>query len=160
VKDVFQYLSENGFENILLFGTSMGAVAIMKAISDYDIHPESVILESPFGSMYKTVCSRFRMNGLPTFPMAGLLVFWGGVQNGFSGFSHNPEDYARKIKCPVLLLYGEKDDRVTRKEIDQIFQNLNGQKTLVTYPLAGHENFLLKYKEKWTQDVNDLLSKN
>jgi hypothetical protein len=26
--------------------------------------------------------------------------------------------------------------------------------------MAGHENFLLKYKEKWTQDVKEFLSKN
>lgn len=29
--------------------------------------------------------------------MANLLVFWGGVQNDFNAFKHNPTDYAKNI---------------------------------------------------------------
>jgi len=45
VKTCFDYLTENGVENIYLFGTSMGAVAIMKAINDYEITPKGIIIE-------------------------------------------------------------------------------------------------------------------
>jgi uncharacterized protein len=157
VKDCYDYLIRNHFPNVSLFGTSMGSVAIMKAIKDYDLKPKSIIIECPFGSMYKTVCKRFQMQGIPSFPMAGLLVFWGGIENNFWAFSHNSEEYAKSIDCPTLLLYGEKDQKVSREEISTIFQNLNGRKTLVTYPLAGHENYLLLYKEKWTNDVKNFL---
>jgi len=157
VKDCFEYLAKNGFENIHLFGTSMGAVAIMKAIKDYSIQPQSIILECPFGTMYKTVCARFKALGVPTFPMAGLLVFWGGVQNNFQGFSHNPEEYAESIHCPTLLLYGEKDERVSRREINNIYKNLKGKKRLALYPLSGHENYLLKYKDNWISDIMNFI---
>ena len=140
VKDCYEYLVKNHFQKISLFGTSMGAVAVMKAINDYNLKPTSIIIECPFGSMYQTVCKRFQMQGLPTFPMAGLLVFWGGVQNNFWAFSHNPTQYAKSIHCPTLLLYGEKDKKVSRNEINSIFQNIPGRKQLVTYPLAGHSN--------------------
>jgi uncharacterized protein len=159
VKDCYEYLIRNHFPNVSLFGTSMGSVAIMKAIKDYDLKPTSIIIECPFGSMYKTVCKRFEMQGIPSFPMAGLLVFWGGVQNNFWAFSHNPEEYAKSIHCPTLLLYGEKDQKVSREEINTIFQNLNGRKMLVTYPLAGHENYLSLYKEKWANDVKSCLQR-
>jgi alpha-beta hydrolase superfamily lysophospholipase len=158
VKDCFEFVQKQGEKNIHLFGTSMGAVAIMKAISDYKINPTSILLECPFGTMYQTVCARFKLVNVPTFPMAGMLMFWGGVQNGFWAFSHNPEEYAKAISCPVLLLYGEKDNRVSREEINIIYNNLQGLKTLVTYPLAGHENYLLKYKEQWVADVSSFLS--
>lgn len=157
VRDCYNYLVEKGYSNIHLFGTSMGAVAIMKAIKDYSIQPRSIIVECPFGSMYKTVCARFNTYHVPTFPMAGLLMFWGGVQNGFWAFSHNPTVYAKNIQCPTLLLYGEKDERVSREEIDDIFSNLKGTKKLVTYPLAGHENYLLRYQAEWTKDVRTFL---
>jgi dienelactone hydrolase len=65
---------------------------------------------------------------VPAFPMAGFLVFWGGVQNGFWAFAHNPVDYAKKISCPTLLLYGEQDKNVSRQEIDAIYNNLSGAK--------------------------------
>lgn len=153
----YNYLKESGEENIILFGTSMGAVAIMKAIHDYQIDPAGLILECPFGRMYTTVKARFKLMGLPSFPMAGLLTFWGGVQHGFWAFSHNPEEYAQRIKTPTLLLYGEKDDRVSREETDRIFNNLEGRKTFKTYPLAGHENYLLKYSSEWDRDIREFL---
>jgi alpha-beta hydrolase superfamily lysophospholipase len=157
VQDCYEYLVRNHFQNISLFGTSMGSVAVMKAVKDYNLQPASIIIECPFGSMYQTVCARFKMLGIPSFPMAGLLVFWGGVQNGFWAFSHNPEAYAKSIHCPTLLLYGEKDEKVSRREIDAIFKNLQGKKHLETYPLAGHENYLKLYGNKWVSDVKSFL---
>lgn len=157
VKTVFDYITEKGEDKIYLFGTSLGAVAVLKAIHDYEISPQGIILECPFGSMYETTCARFRSMNVPTFPMAGLLVFWGGVQNGFWAFGHNPTRYAKKVRCPTLLLYGEQDEKVSREEIDEIYANLSGRKELKTYPQAGHENYLTDYREEWTQDVQVIL---
>ncbi len=157
IKTCFDYLTKNGEQKIYLLGTSMGAVAILKAIKDYNLKPTAIIIECPFGSMYQTTCARFTALGVPAFPMAGLLVFWGGVQNGFWAFSHNPTEYAKAVKCPTLLLYGEKDKKVSRQEIDEIYSNLTRKKQLKTYPLAGHENYLIKYKQQWTTDVEAFL---
>ena len=160
VKTAYDYIVKKGEKNIYLFGTSMGSVAIMKAINDYNLKPAGIIIECPFGSMYQTVSARFKNMNVPSFPMAGLLVFWGGVENGFWAFDHNPANYAKKIKCPTLLLYGEQDKNVSRQEIDVIFSNLKGKKTLKTYKLAGHENYLLKYKDNWKKDVTDFIETN
>jgi uncharacterized protein len=158
VKSAFDYLTKRGEKNIYLFGTSMGAVAILKAISDYNIQPKGIIIESPFGSMYQTTCARFKIMNVPTFPMAGLLVFWGGIQNGFWALGHNPTEYANKVTCPTLLLYGEQDKDVSRQEIDDIYANIKGQKRLRIYKLAGHENYLLKYADEWTRDIKEFLA--
>jgi len=160
VKTCFDYLKQQGEKNIYLFGTSMGAVAILKAVNDYRITPKAIVIECPFGTMYKTVCARFNVMGVPTVPMAGMLMFWGGLQNGFWAFGHNPEVYAQNVHCPTLLLYGEQDKRVSRNEIDNIYNNLQGRKALKAYPLAGHENYLNKYKSQWVNDVCSFLSKN
>ena len=157
VKAAFDYVSGTGEKNILLFGTSMGAVAILKAIDESDINPKAIVIECPFASMYQTICARFDAMNVPTFPMAGMLGFWGGIQNGFWAFGHNPTEYAKTINCPVLLLYGEQDKRVSRKEIDEIFDNIKSKKVLKTYPLSGHENYLNKYPEKWIRDVETFL---
>lgn len=160
VKTCFDYLTKKGEKNIYLFGTSMGAVAIMKSIDDHGLAPKGIMLECPFGSMYDTVCARFKVMNAPTFPMAGLLVFWGGIQSGFWAFGHKPTEYSHNIKCPTLLLYGATDKRVSRNEIDAIFNNLPGQKKLKIYQDAGHENYLTKYKNQWTQDVQEFLITN
>jgi alpha-beta hydrolase superfamily lysophospholipase len=158
VADCYQYLWNRGESNIILYGTSMGAAAIMKAVKDSTASPTSVILECPFGSLYQTVQNRFEILGVPEFPMAGLLTFWGGVENGFDAFSHNPEEYAKRIHCPVLLMYGEEDRKVKRSETDAIYNNLRGTKQLVVFPATGHENYLVKNKEEWLNHVSAFLS--
>ncbi len=157
VKTVYEYLVSEGEQKIILFGTSMGAVAIMKALHDHALPVSSVILECPFGTMLETVKARFALLNIPDFPMAHLLVFWGGVQNGFNAFAHNPVRYAEKIHCPVLLLYGRKDQKVSQRETEAIYENIPGQKVLKMYPLAGHENYLIKYSEEWREDVQSFL---
>lgn len=160
VKVCIDYLRQANEKNIILFGTSMGAAAILRAAEEFEINPASAIIECPFGSMYKTTCARFEQMKVPCFPMAGLLVFWGGLQNGFWAFSHNPEDYAKKVKFPTLLLYGEKDAEVSREEIDKIFTNIDSKKRLNTFADAGHENYLKRYKEDWIKDVSIFLNDN
>ncbi|XZF16448.1 alpha/beta hydrolase [Chitinophagaceae bacterium MMS25-I14] len=157
VKTAFEYLHQSGIKNIFLFGTSMGAAAVLKAMHDYNLQPEGILLECPFGTMYETVAARCRMLKVPAFPIAGMLVFWGGIENGFRAFDNNPEDFARSVHCPVLLMYGEKDEKVCRSEIDKIYNNLPGQKTLKTFPRARHESYLLKYRNAWTSNVQQFL---
>ncbi len=44
VKSSFDYLVQQGEQNIFLFGTSMGSVAVMKAIRDFNLQPKGIIL--------------------------------------------------------------------------------------------------------------------
>lgn len=153
VKTVFDLVKKQERERIIMFGTSMGAVAIMKGIYDHSLDPESIILECPFGDMLETVQARFRIMKVPTFPMSHLLTFWGGFQNDFNAFAHNPSDYAKKITVKTMLLYGMKDDRVSLAETESIFENLAGPKELRLYPEAGHESILMKYRSEWIDHV-------
>ena len=157
VKTSFEYIYNKGEKNIFLFGTSMGSVAIMKAIHDFEFNPKGIIIECPFGSMYKTVCARFEMMNAPCFPMAGLLVFWGGIQNGFWAFDHNPTVYAKRIQCPTLMLYGSLDKKVSRAEIDEMMVNFLGEKKLIIYPNAGHEDLLDHDPQTWKNKIQTFL---
>ena len=149
----FRYIKAGERHQVLLFGTSMGAAAIMKCLHDNLIKPDGIILECPFGTMSETVQARFRSMNFPSFPMASLLMFWGGLENGFWAFSHNPADYAEKIHVPVLLMYGAKDERVSMSETKEIFERLVGPKQLHTFPGAGHENYLSRYHPEWVNVV-------
>ncbi|MGH2564184.1 MAG: alpha/beta hydrolase [Ginsengibacter sp.] len=160
VKSCYDYLTKQPENKIYLFGTSMGGAAILKAINDYDIQPAAIIIECPFATMYQTTCARFKTLGIPAFPMAAMLDFWGGLQNGFWAFSNEPVEYAKSVKCPALLFYGEQDEKVSRHETDEIYSNLQGIKQLKTFPLAGHEDYLVKYKQQWVNEVNKFLKEN
>jgi alpha-beta hydrolase superfamily lysophospholipase len=149
--------SEGDASPIYLFGSSMGAVAIMKAIYDYDIQPDAILIECPFASMYQAVANRFKLANMPRFPLAPLLVFWGGAQNKFWAFGHNPTEYAAKVQCPTLLMYGAKDEKVDRAEIDAIYTNLNDPKYLHVFEEAGHSDYFDKHSQDWRNVVHAFL---
>jgi uncharacterized protein len=123
----------------ILYGVSMGSAAILKAMAEAKIYPNAIILELPFAELLNAIRSRLKVIGMPTFPVAELVVFWGSVQHGFNGFSHNPVTYARQVTCPTLILQGSLDQWTTADEINQIFSNLRGSKQLVVFPNAGHQ---------------------
>lgn len=160
VRDCYRYLEKQGEQHIILFGVSMGAAASMKAIADNDLHPVCLIAEAPFSTLRETVGIRFEMFGIPKFPMADMLVIWGGWQHGFWGYSHNPSDYAKNINCPTLIIYGGKDDRVKLSEEETILSNLPGKKQLIIYPNAGHVNFMGEYEQQWRKDIIGFIKQN
>jgi hypothetical protein len=158
VKAAYEWVMQSGEKNIVLWGISLGAATISRAVAAYNLSPSKIILEMPFGSLLEAVKGRVRIMGLPEQPLAGLLTFWGGLELGFWAFNHKPYVYAKKINCPVLLQWGNKDSRVTKQEVDAIFTNLSTiQKKLVVYENTGHESLLLKDPQKWKQSIADFL---
>src|SRR5205823_6308378 len=104
-----------------LYGQSMGSAAILRAAAHHAVAADAVILECPFDRLLTTVEHRFGAMGVPAFPLARLLVFWGGVQNGFDAFAHDPVAYAASVKCPALLMHGAHDVRVRPEEAEAVY---------------------------------------
>ena len=146
-------------QKLILYGVSMGAVAIMRAEAELGVHPTANILECPYGNMRQTAYNRFASMHVPGFPMADLLVFWGGVQNGFWAYGLNAEHYASQIHTPTLLLWGTADPRVTRAETDAIFAHLAGPKARHDFPGVGHEPYWKRYAANWQQQTRAFLGR-
>ncbi|MCW3106548.1 MAG: alpha/beta fold hydrolase [Segetibacter sp.] len=159
VKAAYDYVTSKGETNIILWGISLGAATITKAMTDYkDIHPAKVILEMPFGSLTDAVKGKLRIMHLPLQPLTTLLTFWGAVEQGFWTFSHKPSEYAKNIHVPVLLQWGKNDLRVTEAETEEIFHNLPlRKKQLVIYNKSGHESLAAKEPAKWNAAVKAFL---
>ncbi len=158
VRAVYDYARQQfPEEKLVLYGFSMGAVAIMRAVDAYDIAPDALVLGCPFSTMRETIHNRFRMLGVPPVVFADLLVFWGGLQHGYWAFSHNPVDYAKRITIPTLLLCGQQDQRVTLAEIERIYQALAGPKRLVIFERADHESYAGHDAPRWKKAVSSFL---
>ena len=142
---------------MILYGTSMGAAAILCAIHRYHLQPDALILECPYDRLVTTIGNRCRPLGLPAFPSAELVVFWGGVQRGFNGFSLNPVDYARDVHCPTLLLQGDCDRCVGLDHAREIANALGKQCTFDIFPGIGHT---IPVREQWHRDVTAFLETN
>jgi pimeloyl-ACP methyl ester carboxylesterase len=74
---------------IILFGQSMGGAAVLRALPRLDRRPRR-----DRGERLRSNAERdpesLRHHGAAVVPAAELLCFWGGVQNGFDAFAHNP----------------------------------------------------------------------
>lgn len=158
VKLAYDYIKEKGEKNIVLWGISMGAAAISKAINEYPLHPSKIIIEMPFGSVLEAAEGRIKMMKLPPEPLATLITFWGGAEHGFWAFNMKPAEFAKKITVPTLLQWGKKDPRVTKGETDLIYQNLPAAKKLVVYETCGHESLCKKENSKWVATVQQFLT--
>jgi uncharacterized protein len=64
----------------------MGAVAVVRAVAVAPVNPSAVIVEGLYDRILSAIRNRFGSMGLPSFPSAELLAFWGGVQMGFPAF--------------------------------------------------------------------------
>jgi uncharacterized protein len=159
VKLAYDFLKDKGTTYIVLWGISMGAAAITSAFDKYNLQPAAAILELPFGSLHQAVAARTRQMCLPAEPVATLLTFWGGMENGFNALGFAPAAYAKKIHCPVLLQAGKLDNRVALTEIEAIYANLaSAQKKKVVYENAGHQSLLLNEPAKWNKEVGGFLT--
>ena len=139
--------------SLVLFGQSMGAAAILRAVKDDGVVADAVILEAVFDTMLNTVRNRFHAMGVPSFPCAELLVFWGGKQWGFNGFAHNPVVYAEFLTCPALFLHGAEDPRATADEGRRVFAAVPGAKEFKEFSGAGHEAYVSLYPDEWRATV-------
>lgn len=163
VKLAYEHVSRNAGGDIILWGSSMGAVSITKAIADYNLKPSKVILEMPFATLQSHLQARARLSGFSGFPEKPFAFFvtgWMGIENGFNGYKHRTLSYARKVQMPVLLQWGAQDVSVLEWEINKIFDAIGTQdKKLVIYPTAAHQSMLQKDPMKWRIEVARFLSR-
>jgi uncharacterized protein len=159
VKLAYDFIKQKGEKNIILWGISMGAATVSKAMNDYPLEPSKIILEMPFASILQAAEGRIKMMGLPGEPLAVFITFWGGTEHGFWAFNMKPSSYVKQIKCPVLLQWGRNDSRVKQEETDLIYTNISAPKKLVVYQNSGHESLCEKEPTKWMKAVGDFLEK-
>lgn len=158
IKLAYDWLKQNGETKIILWGTSMGAVAIIKAIADNNLNIAGAILEMPFGSLHQHMKARAGTLGFPKQPFAVLVTFWSGVRRGFNGFRLNTYQNAEKVNCPVLFQWGNNDHLVSKEEAENIYHHIGSkQKKFVVYENGMHSSLLQQHTEKWRIEVEGFL---
>ena len=143
---------------LVVWGASMGAAAALRAVGALHVEVDGLILEAPFATLRSAVVNRFRSLGLPPWGLADLLVFWGGRQQGFDGFGHNPVEYAHSVHAPTLLMLGSQDDRVLMPEGQAIFDALAGEKQFEVFEGLGHQSWVRGGRGQWTRAVQAFLA--
>ena len=156
VADARAHLPRPG-EPVVLFGRSMGAAAILRAVGELHVPADGLLLEPPYDRLLSTADNRFHSTGLPAFPLANLLVFWGGVQQGYWAFGLNPAEMAVGVRCPAVVFHGGRDPRVTTPQARAVFDALGGPKQFELFPTAGHCGFREDDATRWQRTIDGFL---
>lgn len=158
VKAAFEFVQFKNEKNIVLYGVSLGASTILRAIKEFNIKPSKLIIEMPFGTLLDAIKGRMKLMHLPQQPLSSLLAFWGGIEQGFWAFNHEPQEYAKSVFCPTLLQWGLHDPRVTQKEVETIYNNIPvKEKSYIIYNNSGHQNLYKSEPEKWSSSIKNFL---
>ena len=144
---------------LVLYGTSMGASAILCAEHRGFVKPDAIIAECPFDRLTTPIGNRLEQFGIPKFPLAQAIAFWVGIQNGFNGLAHNPVDYARDVRCPVLLMQGDHDQLMGATAVHSIAGALGERGTLKILPNCGHSCLCQDGEPLWRSEVREFLAK-
>ncbi|CCH54251.1 putative protein yqkD [Fibrisoma limi BUZ 3] len=158
LKVAYDYVVRMGEKNIVLWGRSMGASIILKAIPEWSLKPSRVILECPFASISDAVEGRLRTLHVPVHPVSELLMFWGSTLRLTWMFDFQPSANAKQLTMPVLLNWGGNDQRVLRQETDLIFKNLGAsRKELAIFEQSAHESYCVRESARWQTIIHRFL---
>ncbi|MBL0270105.1 MAG: alpha/beta hydrolase [Chitinophagaceae bacterium] len=159
VKLAFDFVQQKGEKHIFIYGSSMGAVSVTRAVYLYGDEAFRTDPRNAFYSLQTYLKARAAQIGFPAQPFAFFTSFWIGLEKGFNGYKHKTTRYAAAINCPVLLNWGTQDHYVNEKEIRAIYEAIPyREKRLVVYEGASHESLLRKDPEKWRTSTESFLN--
>jgi dipeptidyl aminopeptidase/acylaminoacyl peptidase len=139
-----KYLRNRGCKDISCLGVSLGGATILFAATDLpDV--TCVICESVYDELTHAVDRRMRRyTRLPGKVGACLLVPFAEHNLGLAIEDVRPVDHVGSLKCPILIVSGEKDDRTWPEDTRRLYDAASEPKQLWMIPDAGHEDLFPK----------------
>ena len=113
---------------IILFGVSMGAVAVMEAAAETEDY-SAIILDSPFYSMRETVAHHaWLFLQMPRYPFPQLFLFWFQRFAGFDADRVNGHEALLRMKpVPLLIIASEGDKRISPDNARALYSEANSE---------------------------------
>lgn len=123
---------------------SAGAAALLMAAAD-DPSIAAIVAETTFSSVEEMMAAGVRAKfGLPAFPFAPLIVFFGQLQAGAAIDGIRPVDHIGRIAPrPILLIRAGRDDWVPADNADALLAAAGEPKELWDVPEARHSKCIV-----------------
>jgi len=141
-------------DKIGALGQSMGgATAIMSAARYPDL--KATVAESAYTSMEDNITTGVRdLAGLPPFPFAPLIIFWGEWEAHMKMNQVRPiAEIATISPRAILLVHGEQDSLIPVENARQLYAAARDPKALYLIPNAGHQDMVEPGGEAYAQTI-------
>ena len=123
---------------VLVVGVSLGGVAAL--LADPPLSVDGMILESVYPDIATAVSNRLAMRFPGAELATPLLLMQLPMRLGIEPGRLAPLDSARRVNTPVLVMSGSLDRRTTPDDTQRLFAAFPGEKQLLLFAGAAHEN--------------------
>ncbi|TDM02121.1 alpha/beta fold hydrolase [Macrococcus hajekii] len=149
VVDSYEFLKSEGHKKVSAVGVSLGGLYTLKLLETYPEIEQGVIMSAPRSKDATSIDYRLEQYGMRLNKMLGMADHENERQLALiKNYSQGTEKFCSmiehlmgnldKIKSPVLVMYGERDDKSYAESAQFIHEQLTSQKQLVSLASAGH----------------------
>jgi pimeloyl-ACP methyl ester carboxylesterase len=160
IQSVIDYLEkeEKIQDNLGIWGQSLGAAIALQTMA-IDDRISFGIIESTFSEFRITAHDYFKFHlGFEIAPFTDYLIDRAGKISDFNPDDAVPKNYCKKIEQRVLVVHGDKDQRINIKYGRENFDNINsGQKQFLTVENAAHLDVWQVGGDAYFQQVLDFI---
>jgi len=159
----YQYLltrTDIDFNKIGILGESMGGmVSIMYTAQNPNIR--ALVVHSSFSSIDAMAAKGVKLvTGLPPFPFANLIVWWGEQIAGFDSSEIDASRWIGQISPrPVFIMMGGQDDHIPIESGQWLYDAAKEPKEYWYVPEAGHHGIPEVAPEEYERRVTEFFDK-
>ena len=159
---VIEWLRRRGdvdMGRIGIMGYSLGAISATLASAE---HPElrCLVIESGFSDLQKDIGMLFkRYTGLPSFPFANLIVFWGQILSGVRLGEIRPARVIGQLQPRAVFIIADLLDEIANEPYDgeHLFASAGEPKRLWQVADVGHVRAFDFLPDEWSGRVGAFL---
>lgn len=136
-KAALDFLESKGYEQIGIFGFSLGgATALMTAADDSRI--DAIVSYASFSNLKTLGTETYASLFILKYPLIELMNVWVRLFLGAWVTDISPENAAQNISIPVLLIHTQKDEQITFSHAKRLQNALDkNEKALFYFPEMG-----------------------
>jgi len=158
--DASQYIAVR--ENLYIWGMSLGGAFTISSVAHSQYKFKAMVLVSTFDSLDKVL----KQKSMSIFgEVLGSLLYQGLVKSldlfyDFSPSDVNSAKIAKKLKLPLYMVHGAKDELISHEQGKRLFENFaSSEKTFYLDAEGDHHNILITKHEFYKESGLFLLKK-